>query len=505
MIANGMDLLGGEEALGLFYGGQWQTSADAAVLDVIDPARAQVIAKVTDAGEGDVAAAMHAAETGFETWKEMDRDARGAALRRLASIIAERLGSLAELESAVTGRPLREMKAQMARIPEWLEYFASIASGFEAESNFLRGDFLAYTHYRPYGVCALLTPWNHPVLILVKKLAAALAAGNSVVVKPSELAPVSPLLIADWATEAGIPDGVMNVVTGAAATGQYVCSHPSVRRIDLTGGTATGRKVAASAGDRLVPCTLELGGKSPVVVFDDVDLEEAVAGALFAAFVASGQTCVSGARFLVAGSIYDAFVARFAERAAALRLGPPAETTTDVGPVISAEARDRCLHHIDTAVSEGARLISGGAPPEGLPDDCQDGYYVRPTVFADVTPEMCLFSEEVFGPVVSVTPFDGEDEALKLANRSEFALGAGIWTNRVDRAHRFAADLKAGVIWVNDHHKNDPRSVWGGFDASGYGKENGWDALKGYLQKSSVTVRTLPAFDDWFAGGSRYG
>ena len=505
MTTDAMELLQSREDLRLYYGGAWQSSFDSERLEVIDPARAKVLAKVPDASEADVDAAMRAAEAGFSSWSAMDRDVRGAALRRLAAIIGERLESLAKLESVVTGRPLREMKAQMARIPEWLEYFASISSGFEAESNFVRGNFLTYTHYRPFGVCALLTPWNHPVLILVKKLAAALAAGNSVVIKPSELAPVSPLLIAAWATEAGIPDGVVNVVTGAAATGQSICNHPSVRRIDLTGGTATGRKVAAAAGNRLVPCTLELGGKSPVVVFEDVDVGEAVGGALFAAFVASGQTCVSGARFLVARSAYDEFVERFALRADGLRLGPPLAATTDVGPVISAAARDRCLAHIEAAIAEGARLAAGGARAEDLPDDCREGYFIRPTVFADVTPEMSLFSEEVFGPVVAVTPFDDEAEALELANRSDFALGAAIWTNRVDRAHRFAAAIEAGVIWINDHHKNDPRSVWGGFGASGYGKENGWDALRAYLKKSSVTVRTQPSFDDWFAGGSRYG
>lgn len=319
------------------------------------------------------------------------------------------------------------------------------------------------------------------------------------VVKPSELAPVSPLILSALATEAGIPDGVVNVVTGGAEAGAALVAHSGVSRIDLTGGTATGRRVAAVAADRLVPCTLELGGKTPVLVFEDAPLEEAVAGCLFAAFVASGQTCVSGTRFLVARPIYEAFVTRFAARVSALRVGDPADPATDVGPVISAASQARCRDHVAGAIAEGARLAAGGRAMD------RPGHFVDPTVFADVTADMRLFREEVFGPVVSITPFDDEAEAVRLANVGDFALGASIWTRDVTRAHRLATAVKAGVLWINDHHKNDPRSIWGGYGMSGYGKENGWDALEGYLKKRSVVVRTAPAFDDWFAGGSRYG
>jgi len=498
-------LLEDDQPLQLHYGGAWQDPRSTRTLEVIDPAHGRVIARVPDADEHDVADAVAAAQSGFEQWTALDRDSRAVCLRELGAIIDQRLSPLAELETTVTGRPIREMRAQMARIPEWLDYFASIASGLEGEANMLRGDFLNYTQYKPYGVCALLTPWNHPVLILIKKLAAALAAGNSVVIKPSELAPLSPLLIAEWAREANLPDGVINVVTGGGITGQRLCAEEAVQRIDLTGGTATGRRVAAAAGERLIACTLELGGKSPVIIFDDVDVEEAVAGSLFAAFVASGQTCVSGSRFLVESSMYNRFVSRFAERTSALKLGDPLHTTTEIGPVISAEARERCLSHIEAAQADGARLLAGGGVPSQPPETCRDGFFLLPTVFADVKPDMRVFKDEIFGPVVAVTSFETEHHALQLANSSEFALGAGIWTNRVDRAHRIASAVRAGVIWINDHHKNDPRSIWGGFGASGYGNENGWDALKSYLRKRSVTVRTRPTFDDWFAGGQRYG
>ncbi|MFO1057770.1 MAG: aldehyde dehydrogenase family protein [Dongiaceae bacterium] len=428
-----------------------------------------------------------------------------ASLRRLADLLRARMDDLAALESAVTGRPIREMRAQMGRIPEWLDYFAGIVLGLEGEANRVKGGFLTYTAWEPYGVCALLTPWNHPILILVKKLAAALAAGNCCLVKPSELAPVSPLLLAEWAVEAGLPPGTLNVVTGGGRTGALVCAATPVQRIDLTGGTATGRRVAAAAAERLVPCTLELGGKAPVVIAEDVDLEEAAAGAAFAAFVAAGQTCVSGTRFIVARPIYEAFVARLGARARAIRVGDPADPATEMGPVVSAAARDRCLAHVAAATAEGARLVAGGAAPPGLPPALDEGFYVAPTVLADVAPEHRLFREELFGPVVGVTPYGDEEEAVALANASEFALGAAVWTRDVGRAHRLAGRIRAGVLWINDHHKNDPRSVWGGWGASGYGKENGWDALKSYLRKRSVVVRTGPRFDDWFAGGTRYG
>ena len=488
----------------LRIGGRPGRATSSATVMVRSPATGELLAIVPDAGGADVAAATAAASAAFPSWSGLPPEDRARVLFALAAIVRERIASLADLESAVTGRPIREMRAQMSRIPEWLEFFAAAAMTLEAEANHLRGGFLTYTRHEPHGVCALLTPWNHPVLILVKKLSAALAAGNTVVVKPSELAPVSPLVLADWATEAGLPGGVLNVVTGGPATGAHLVAAPAVAHIDLTGGTATGRRIAAAAGERLVPTVMELGGKAPVIVADDVDLDEAVAGATFAAFVAAGQTCVSGTRFIVEDGVYDAFVERLAARARSLRVGDPADPATDMGPVISAAARARCLDHVAAALAEGGRLVAGGGVP-ALPAPFDRGHFVEPTVFADVRPDARLFREEVFGPVVAATRARDEAEALALANDCEFALGASVWCRDVAKAHRLAGAVRAGVVWINDHHKNDPRSVWGGFGASGWGKENGWDALKGYLRKRSVVVRTSPSFGDWFAGGARYG
>ena len=489
----------------LYYGGARHPARQGRVLEVRSPATRELIAMVPEADAADVADAGGAASAAAPAWAATDTGERARLLRALADLLRSRMGELAAIESAVTGRAIREMRAQMSRIPEWLEYFAGIILGLEGESNRVKGGFLTYTSLEPYGVCALLTPWNHPVLILVKKLAAALAAGNTCLIKPSELAPVSPLILAEWCSEAGLPPGVVNVVTGGIEAGRAVVACEHVRHIDLTGGTETGRRVAAAAAERLVPCTLELGGKAPVIICEDTDLEEAVAGATFAAFVAAGQTCVSGTRFLVAKNLYEEFAERLAARAGKLQLGDPAKPSTDMGPVISLQAQSRCLDHIAAAKSAGARLMSGGGIPDDLPEGYRNGFFVKPTVFADVNPQMRLFREEVFGPVVSVTPFHNEAEAVSLANDTAFALGAGIWCNDVKRAHRLAAALQAGVIWINDHHKNDPRSVWGGWGGSGYGKENGWDALRSYLKKKSVVVRTTSSIDDWFGGGDRYG
>lgn len=488
----------------LHIGGAWCAAADDGQRDVINPVTGAAHWRVTEAGPTDVARACETAQAAFPGWAASTADTRAAALRALGGIIRDRMTDLAVLEAAVTGRPIREMRAQMARIPEWFEYFAGIILGLEGTSNALQGGFLNYTQFRPHGVCALLTPWNHPILILSKKMAAALAAGNAVVVKPSELAPITPLILADWSVEAGIPAGVVNVITGGAETGAALVTDPHIAHIDLTGGTETGKRVAAAAARRLVPCALELGGKTPVIVFDSADLDEAVAGALFSGFVAAGQTCVSGSRFLVQRGLYEAFVDRLAARVAALRQGDPADPATDIGPVISAQARDRCLRFIDDTAAAGARLVAGGQLRH-LPARLANGFFVPPTVFADVTPAMALFGKEVFGPVVSVTPFAEEAEAIELANAGPFALGASVWSRDILLAHRVTAQLDAGVVWINDHHKNDPRAIWGGSGASGYGHENGWDGLLHYMIKRSVSVRTTPEFSDWFGGGQRYG
>jgi acyl-CoA reductase-like NAD-dependent aldehyde dehydrogenase len=489
---------------GVFYGGAFQKPARQETIEVRNPATSEIFTRVPDACEEDVTAAVRAARAGFEVWSRIDPIDRARHLRKFADIVAENIPKLALLETAVTGRSIKEMRAQMARIPEWIEYFAGIAMGLEGESNVVKGGYVTMTHYEPLGPVALLTPWNHPILILVKKMAAALAAGNTCVIKPSELAAVSPLVLAALASEAGLPDGAVNVVTGGPRTGAALCAAEDIHYIDLTGGTSTGRKVAAQAGERLIRSTMELGGKTPIIICEDAYLEGAVAGTLFAAFVASGQTCVSGARFIVHASIYDRFTDTFAARADAIKIGDPMADSTQMGPVISKASQDRCARMIAQAKADGAVQVAGLKPPD-LEAPFDKGFYVRPTVFKDVKPDHELFLEEVFGPVISVTPYKDEEEALDLANTGTFGLGLSIWSRDIARAHRLSLGVRGGVIWLNDHHRNDPRSVWGGVRDSGFGKENGWDALKAYMTKKSVIVRTAPGHEDWFAGSTRYG
>lgn len=489
---------------GVFYGGRFQKPDHDAVIQVLNPATAQVFTTVPDAKVNDVQAAVTSARSAFAGWSELDPLDRSRYLHAFADILRTNMASLALLESTITGRSIREMNAQMARIPEWLEYFASIAIGLEGESNVVKGGYVTLTHYEPLGPVALLTPWNHPILILVKKLAAALAAGNTCVIKPSELAPVSSLVLAALATEAGLPAGVINVVTGGPETGAALCAAEDIHYIDLTGGTATGRKVASQAGQRLIRTTMELGGKTPIIVCEDADIEGAIAGTLFAAFVASGQTCVSGARFLVHNKIYDRFVEDLAIRAEQIKIGDPMDEATQMGPVISQKSKDRCLRMIAQAKADGAKMVAGESPLD-LEDEFANGFYVRPTIFKDVEPHHELFLEEVFGPVISITRFYDDDEAIEMANTGTFGLGVSIWARDIARAHRLSLRVRGGVVWLNDHHRNDPRSVWGGVRDSGFGKENGWDALRGYLTKKSVIVRTAAGHDDWFKGAGRYG
>ncbi len=468
--------------------GAWSAPEGAARREVFDPATGAARWSVPEGSATDVDRAVRAASAAAPGWAATDPDERARLLRALAALLRDRMADLAALESAITGRPIREMQAQMSRIPEWLEYFAGIVLGLEGGSNQVKGGFLTWTRYRPHGVCALLTPWNHPILILVKKLSAALAAGNTVVVKPSELAPVTPLLLGSWAADAGLPPGVINVVAGGAEAGAALVAHPEVAHIDLTGGTATGRRVAAAAAERLVPCTLELGGKTPLIVYDSADLDEAVAGTLFAGFVAAGQTCVSGSRILVQRGIYDAFCRKLAVLVESLTQGDPADPATDIGPVISAASRDRCLGHIGKAKAEGARLIAGGAP-RTLPPELAAGFFVPPTVFAEVTPEMALFREEVFGPVISLTPFDTEDEAVAITNDSDFGLIGTVWSRDISRALRVADRIEAGQVFVNVWNTMSVQTPFGGHKNSGYGREKGIEAIHHYSHLKTVTVK----------------
>ncbi len=480
----------------LYIDGQFVAAQQGKTFPIENPATGETIATVAEGDADDIEAAVTAAEAALPAWAGLDVAARAAILHRAADILSRRLPAFIDVEVAQTGRPVREMKAQLQRLPEWYSYFAAVARTHEGSVHPFGASHLNYTVRKPLGVVGLVTPWNHPLLILTKKLAPALAAGNTVVVKPSELAPLTPLMLADVLHEAGLPAGVYNVVPGFGATaGAALTGHARIAKVDLTGGTETGRLVAATAGRNLIPISAELGGKASVVIFEDM-ADQAASAALFASFIAAGQTCVQGARLLVQRSVHDRVLEELVARANRIRIGPPADPRTQMGPMISAKQRDLVEQYVRIGLEEGATLAAGGQRPDG--DPFAHGHYYTPTVFTDVDDTMRIAQEEIFGPVVCVIPFDTEEEAVELANSPDFGLAASVWTRDGARGHRVAARIQAGIVWINDHHRVDPASPWGGFKDSGLGKENGKVCYESYTKLQSVIANLSDTPFDWF-------
>ncbi|ACV81171.1 aldehyde dehydrogenase [Nakamurella multipartita] len=466
---------------------------------IVNPATGEVIATVPEQGAADVDRAVATAKEAFETgpWPTMVRSKRARLLLTLADAIEANSARLYELETRNNGRPITETRAQLSRVPEWFRYNAGLLAAQRDAVLPGDGEYLTYQRRAPLGVCGIITPFNHPMLILARSLSAALATGNTVVVKPSELTPLTTLALVEILHAAGLPAGVVSVVTGSREAGERLTRHPDVAKITLTGGTEAGRSAALATAARFARVTAELGGKTPIVVFDDIDSVVAAQGAAFAAFVAAGQSCVAGSRFLVQRGSYDAFVDALATRADAIRIGDPAAPGTQLGPLISAAQRDKALRYVQIGLDEGARLVAGGTVPD-LPGPLNQGFYLRPTVLADATNDMRIAQEEIFGPVATVVPFDTEADAIAMANDNRFALGAGVWTRDLARGHRVADRITAGMVWVNDHHRLEPSLPWGGVKESGLGKDAGTESFDDFTWIKTVVVRTAADDVDWY-------
>jgi acyl-CoA reductase-like NAD-dependent aldehyde dehydrogenase len=483
----------------LLIGGEDVDAVSGATFDALDPTSGQAWARHASGGAEDVDRAVRAARAAFEDerWAGLSATRRGRLMMRLADLIAERAEEIAAVEVRDNGKLYKEMLAQLRVIPEWLYYYGGLADKVEGRVIPLdRTSVLNYTLREPLGVVGIIVPWNSPVLLTMYALGPALAAGNTIVVKPSEHASASVLETLRLAADAGFPPGVLNVVTGAGEPGAALVDHPGVAKIAFTGSETTGKAIAARAGGRLAQVTMELGGKSPNIVFADAALDAAEAGLLAGIYGASGQSCVAGSRALLQREIHDELLERVERRAAGVVLGDPMADTTQMGPIANVPQLERVEAMVGAAREEGARVVTGGE--RAAVDAFPDGLFYRPTVLDGVGNDATIAQDEVFGPVLTVIPFETEDEAVALANDTRFGLAAGVWTRDVKRAHRVARRLQAGTVWLNTYRAITFNSPFGGYKESGFGRVNGAEAIDGFLQTKSVWVELSDDVQDPF-------
>jgi aldehyde dehydrogenase (NAD+) len=467
----------------LFIGGEWVEPRTGGRLVTENPGTGATLAEVGEASPADVDAAVDAARAALPAWRAMAADRRGALLWRIADAIEARAEELVQLEVLDNGKPIREAKIDINDAAYTFRYFAGWATKIEGETIPVRGNVLNYTVREPVGVVGGIIPWNFPLLMAAWKVAPALACGNTMILKPAEQTPLTALELAVIAKEAGLPDGVLNVLTGRGETaGAALVRHAGVDKIAFTGSTAVGRTIMREAADTLKHVSLELGGKSPNIVFADADLDAAVRGAFNGIFYNAGQCCTAGSRLLVEASVHDALMEKLLERIERLVPGEPLDPKRRFGPVISAEQMERVLGYIEQGRGEGELVAGGGRASDG------PGYWVQPTIFDRVASDAVIAREEIFGPVLAALTFEDEGEAVELANRTLYGLAAAVWTNDVKRAHRVASRIEAGTVWVNTYHPLDAASPFGGYKQSGHGRELGRYALDLYTQVKSIWV-----------------
>jgi len=473
-----------------YIDGRLQPPATNAWLEIHEPATGRVSGRVADSGAHDLEQAVAAARQAFPAWRRAGAEARARWLHALADLVAARAEQLALAESADTGKPLSLARdVDIPRVAANLRFFAAAATQFASESHPMGDAGVNFTLREPLGIVGCISPWNLPLYLLTWKIAPALAAGNCVIAKPSELTPVTAGLFAELCMEAGLPPGVLNILHGrGAGIGELLVAHPEIRAISFTGGTRTGALIAQAVAPHFKKLSLELGGKNPTIVFADCDFERTVDGVVRAAFTNQGQVCMCGSRILVERALYARFRDALVARTRALRVGDPAEPGTDQGALISAAHRQKVLDYLALAREDGARVLCGGEAVTPPGERCREGWFVAPTLLENLAPGCRTNQEEIFGPVATLLPFDGEDEAVALANDVRYGLAASIWSRDVGRCHRVAARVEAGLVWVNCWMVRDLRTPLGGTKESGLGREGGFEAMRFFTEPKNVCV-----------------
>ena len=488
--------------LDMYIGGEWVKPASGEYFETVDPFTAQPWAMVARGGAADADRAIQAAHKAFKEgpWGKMHPSERGKLIYRLGQLIEEHADALAEIEVRDNGRLLAEMQHQIRYIPKWFYYYAGLADKIEGVVHPCDKPALSFSRPEPLGVCVGIVPWNAPLLLFSLKAAPALAAGNTIVMKPAEYTSATALKLMELVEAAGFPPGVINVVTGfGKEAGEPLVTHPLTRHLGFTGSTATGAYLYSLAAKDVKRASLELGGKSPNIVFSDADIDNAVRGVVGGIFGAVGQTCIAGSRLLVQRGIHDQFVEKLAAFSKSARIGNPRDITTQIGPIANRMQYDKVLGYIDIARQEGAELVLGGKRPDIA--ECAAGFFIEPTIFTGVNNEMRIAREEVFGPVLSTIVFDKVEEAVAIANDSEFGLAAGVWTANMRQALRMSELLEAGSVWVNTYRDISYTTPFGGYKKSGIGRENGVEGIREYLQTKAVWLSTAEEIDNPFVIG----